>query len=668
MIEDLALEPIGQEFDLTAIYAHLESLPTAMKDPANARQYLLASDPDVLRDGAAQRTQHPERIPYSLTVVAPTSSRILIAFRSADTDPARAFVKWLHRYQGIRILDQDFNDFTKEANNNLDFIFGATKSSAPLPNPRATIVEWEQGLSAAGPDPFVRMQTELTSVIESQRFTELPDLVAGLARMILVDPERARVSLDRLARSIEEAFEVFRASTLSPNARLGIVDLFNVLQCCGAAPQVNILDVRSLLADLVTADLPFVSQVRIGFIALVFKELQLAEQLAGRLSRGAPSGDLESWRDSRGLLGHFIAAHRGNGDRFMVLPAWRTAVESVTELRADGQLDETTLFWIARLVYHIYSKHSLDQVAIAAHEILWRVPDELDREATEHRSVISPAAEEVFPLHYTLDDGAYLVDEHLLGSGSQQLFSGHHVSSGAPVILTCDIRGSRRSIEELRNTVCYQAPGVFKLGFVGGFDVQGRVHDHLCDTRWAIVERVPDGVWLPRIFQKAHEPQLAAQLAVGLGLSSGRILARAEKAGICLARVRPEYMWVDRVSERWEVVGLSARGDELLLRKSSEMVTAPIFDRYYHAPEWHQDPDDRTLVFTLAVMIAEWAMGRYPFAHLFHGKGLDQANHLPIEAPGPLRDVLEDAIRFDRNERPHLDHFLARLADLSSLP
>jgi hypothetical protein len=129
MINDIVLEPVGGEFDVSAIRAHLESLPNVVRDPANPAQYLMASDVEVLREGVGQRREHAERVPYTLTIVAPTASRILLAFRSADTAPARAFVQWLRERLQIRILDEDFNDFTTESLNNLDFLFGPESAS-----------------------------------------------------------------------------------------------------------------------------------------------------------------------------------------------------------------------------------------------------------------------------------------------------------------------------------------------------------------------------------------------------------------------------------------------------------------------------------------------------------------------------------------------------------
>jgi hypothetical protein len=128
MINDLILEPVRDDFDLVAISAHLESMKTAIRDPVHTEQFLMASDPNVLHEGAAERRQNPGRVSYSLTVVAPTPRRILLAYRNMDTGPARAFVQWLRSQQDIRILDQDFNDFTQEAKD-LDFIFGPVENA-----------------------------------------------------------------------------------------------------------------------------------------------------------------------------------------------------------------------------------------------------------------------------------------------------------------------------------------------------------------------------------------------------------------------------------------------------------------------------------------------------------------------------------------------------------
>jgi hypothetical protein len=128
MIEDLALEPVGREFDLVALRAYLESMATVIRDPVDPNRYLMASDSRTRRDGLAKRLGNPAKIPYTLTAIVPTPTCILIGMRGTDPEPVRAFVQWLRDNQDIRILDQDFNDFTEEASENLDFVFGPSEN------------------------------------------------------------------------------------------------------------------------------------------------------------------------------------------------------------------------------------------------------------------------------------------------------------------------------------------------------------------------------------------------------------------------------------------------------------------------------------------------------------------------------------------------------------
>jgi len=128
MIEDLALKPVGREFDLVAIRAYLDSTETVILDPIDPNRYLMASDPRTRRDGVAKRLENLAKIPYTLTVIVPTSTCILIGMRGTDPEPVRRFVVWLRDRQDIRISDQDFNDFTEKATENLDFVFGPSEN------------------------------------------------------------------------------------------------------------------------------------------------------------------------------------------------------------------------------------------------------------------------------------------------------------------------------------------------------------------------------------------------------------------------------------------------------------------------------------------------------------------------------------------------------------
>jgi hypothetical protein len=489
-----------------------------------------------------------------------------------------------------------------------------------------------------------------------------------LVRFTLVEPTLAHEALASLADDIDKAIQIQAVVTWHPSAQLALLDVMNVLACVGCPNLAGRDEMNALILQLPVATLPPLLQLRVGLAALAFGKPRVADEVVRAAGHSYPPFEPTARirGDVWGLLNHLIGAHEANADRFAVLPAWRSVIELVTELRASGHLDEATLLWMARIIYHDRSRLPLDKVAEAAHEILWRVPDELENEAADQVRRQASIAHAAFPLNYTLSNGAFVVDTHLLGEGTQQMFLGHEVSSAVPVLLAYDIRGSRRSVDELRDAVSYRIPGVFELAFVGGFDARGGEEDHHCNSSWAVVERVPAGSWLPSLVSRDFDERRAPQMAIDLGLSAGRILDGAAMRGHLLVRIRPEYMWAEHLEDRWLVTGLSARGDDLFLRQSTELATVPLFDRYYYAPEWYRDPDERALVFSLAVMMAEWTMGQYPFPTLFYGKGLEQAEHLPIVAPPPLARLLEESLRFDPVDRPSLAELLAELALLES--
>jgi len=87
--------------------------------------------------------------------------------------------------------------------------------------------------------------------------------------------------------------------------------------------------------------------------------------------------------------------------------------------------------------------------------------------------------------------------------------------------------------------------------------------------------------------------------------------------------------------------GLSARAEAFFSKTTIDAVSLPIFDRFYFAPEaYDTDIDDRALTFALAIMIAEWAMGRFPFKRKWYGF-VHEGKHLPLKPmPKPLATLL----------------------------
>ncbi len=282
-----------------------------------------------------------------------------------------------------------------------------------------------------------------------------------------------------------------------------------------------------------------------------------------------------------------------------------------------------------------------------------------------------------FPLTETLGGGAYRIERLLQGQGAQKLLLGRDLATGDALLIALDTM-SRVDLRAFQRSIAYESPGVLQLDHVGMLDLTARGDISSQVAAWGLVERAPRGSWLPSllgtfdpevVFEPesrqlpSHDPRTALVDALSLGRGAGKILARAAEKGILLTRVRPEYMWAQRVNGVLEITGLSARGDAFFETSRTDAVSWPVFDRYYYAPEEHtEERDDRALVFSLSIMIAEWATGRFPYQRKYHDVGPLTGEHLPLALPTPLARLLSRGMRLDRDDRPGLAEFLGLLS------
>jgi hypothetical protein len=490
--------------------------------------------------------------------------------------------------------------------------------------------------------PLVKLLDELAACDPVRDVAILSDLATRMARSVLVDPTQSVGDVNLLVDRLSTA--------TAPAARLAVLDLVNALVCVGARiwPELEARTQRGL-SELATVGPPLALRMRVGFAAIVCGEFDVAEGMSSEIPE-LFFGDEEFPNDVLALLG-FASVRVGAQGAFD--PAWNRVANDLTELCASGQLDESAVLWLARVIYQRCEAQPVGRVAALAHDHLWA--------SRQVKSVKDPE----FPLTDTLGGSAYRVEQHLRGRGSQNLWLGRELATGADLLVACDVHNSeRQDVAALRRAVNYQLPGIFELAYVGAFDPNDSRTNVDPTDEWAMVEKVTAGSWLPRILGPA-DPWTAPTKAIELGRSAGRILLRAEAAGIMLARIRPELMWAERRDGHFAVTGLSPRALELYARKVTEMFTYPVFDRFYHAPEIRRDPDDRAVAYSLAVMVAEWATGRYPFASRHAPNGVETGVHEPIAAPRPLARLLEATIRKDRNERPRLVEFVGELEQLT---
>ena len=267
----------------------------------------------------------------------------------------------------------------------------------------------------------------------------------------------------------------------------------------------------------------------------------------------------------------------------------------------------------------------------------------------------------------TFDGGRYRVDKHLQGEGLRQLYLGSDAATTDAVLISYDKLPKYTTIEDFIAANKAPVPGVLDLLVAGTPDGE--------PSYWGVIERVPQNArWLPDVLGRptpqafadsvpkrlpSFEPGGAVARALALGRSAGKILADSAARGAILARARPETMWItgDRV------VGLSQRSELMFAASWVTAFSMPVFDRYYYAPEVgrNQRVDDRALVFSLAIMIAEWATGLYPFKTKRFDSGPTEDNQIALDLPAPLATLLHSGMQISAMRRPNLSSFLADL-------
>jgi len=479
--------------------------------------------------------------------------------------------------------------------------------------------------------PEVRLRTWETTARTIADLVDAPLATLGreLSRSVLVHPGQPLDGATRLVERIQAAHAV------TPEQRGPIFDALNALVCAG-------VDVRvpgDWLPGLTAIEPPFPGRLAAGFAALALGDWRRAASVAPQ-----PydlTGGLEFRGDVHGLLGYAIWIVRAGASLVATSDALRRLAEELDVLCENGQVDEATVLWIARLAFHTLDKAPVREVAARAHEWLWSAPAGLERARAEPPR---------FPIGATLGDGAYRIETWLMGTGSKRLYRGVEVATGAQLLVALDYFRSRHDIAQLRAEVDFDAPGLHSLAHVGLFD--GR------RDLWTVVERAPSGTWLPMLVGPAN-PWTAPRKAIELGVSAGQILLGARHVHPSYLRdVRPEVMWAEERDGHYAVTGIAPRCFQLFLRSYGDAFTHPLFFHHYRDPQRYDTFDDRELTFSLAVMVTEWTMGVYP---LLQKWAQETTDHMPIEAPPKLRALLERGLAPVRCDRPSLSEFVHEL-------
>jgi hypothetical protein len=268
-----------------------------------------------------------------------------------------------------------------------------------------------------------------------------------------------------------------------------------------------------------------------------------------------------------------------------------------------------------------------------------------------------------FPLGGTLDGGRYKLVEHYLGGGFDQLWLARAAGDPAARYLVSTTPNNGLELARDEPTLLRDAGILFAPRFVGAFDLvgDGGAGDQERRSTVGYVEQVAGspmsrtGIDTPR-----HAFRLGAQVADKL-----LVAATAE---VFVVGLRPEYVWIEMRGAMPQVTAVGGRNRDFFAAayRRRDLRTAPPFTRRYLAPEVSRGEryDDRALVLTVAVITAEWLLGRYPYEddEAYGYLRLCRGEH--IELPAAAGD-LAAALRPDPADRPDLASFARTLGQLA---
>lgn len=265
-------------------------------------------------------------------------------------------------------------------------------------------------------------------------------------------------------------------------------------------------------------------------------------------------------------------------------------------------------------------------------------------------------------INETLDGGRYRLLAPLQLGPYRKLYIAAKSDAPEEQFLASVVTVARTpSPEAMREHLGYLFEGAFELSFIGHFDLRGDNQDELTNQQqnWAMLERATPGHCLRALLR---EP-IGEDVAIALGVSVGRILLRAAEQGVMLYDVRPESIWARLDGTGLRATGLTARS-EALFQHQAKGWSQILFAHHYNAPE-QANRSSKSLTFTLATMIAEWVLGKYPFPAPGPSRLNNQSWQSPALPGSPgVAKLMQQAFAADPADRPDLEEFLTALDDL----
>mgnify|MGYP001014277665 FL=1 len=495
------------------------------------------------------------------------------------------------------------------------------------------------------------------------QWSSLPWYASEAAIWTLVHPDRADV-LRGTAGSLVAALE--RMSPRDhPRESLAVLDLLNVAQCLANGPSAR-LQALPFLSDLAHASRGWSQalQTRVACACLSWADLDAL----GVVQRPDAHVDVSAVeRSPERIVSYLQRAVEAVGGGEPV--PWDFYLNRVDGLVRRGYLDAETLLWLA----FVSMSRSDGSAPIAIR--FKKVVDDLragetliERQQAWQVSNPHEHADDPMPSQ-TIGAGEYQLDEHVAGVGRWRVYLGHRTGRLQQRVLVSWADGPEAiPLEQLRAELGYAIAGVLPCSFLGKFDDSS---DHRVDVRdvGVLVEQLPPGESARHRLQRPFSTHEAIRLAV----SVGNTMARAAEVGVLLTSLRPELIWVDERDGRMTVTGVTGRSHRLFESRSGGEFNSPVpFPRPYGAPEADHAPTERSLVFTLAAILAEWLSGRHPFPEEWHhvGRRLSVRVKEPVDpdlvlVPTSVEGLLRDALDPDPEKRPSLASFIVELERVS---
>lgn len=261
----------------------------------------------------------------------------------------------------------------------------------------------------------------------------------------------------------------------------------------------------------------------------------------------------------------------------------------------------------------------------------------------------------------TLGGGRFVIERKVPGSAFFTRYTGRESSTGRLVHAT-DVVSSSRTVDELRNLLSYDVPGVAKCLFVGGVDGDSRG-----SRRVVVVESLPDGIALSGVGRRLTDVE-----SLRIARDVARMIATAPQRKVILGGIMPDLVYVRLDAP--VTVGLVPRTPMLASTLNAKVMTESFALPDLKHRALFMDPmmldvmsaTTATDVYCWGLLTAWMFEGKHPFT----AAALDSEDWLgpmerderdPFLGPPAIGRILDRVLLADSPQRVHADELVREL-------